>query len=392
MAKTVNPHKSLGVVLKTVERCNIDCTYCYMFNMGDESYKKHPPYISLETIHEVACFLKQGIADMELNSLTIEFHGGEPLMQKKHDFNESCNIFKDELGSLTNLDFIMQTNAMLVDQDWIDLFCKHQVGIGVSIDGPKEYHDKERIDHRRRGTYDRVVEKIRLLQDNTGIRQLGGVGILCVINPAYCPKRIYRHFVDDLQMKSMDFLLPYNTYEHPLSYTPLQYGEFLCQLFHEWVKDNNPDIDIRIFNSTLGIFMGDTTQIYGIGPMKENDIPLISIATSGELSPTDEFRTSDPSLIYSDSTVRNISLVDYLKKPIFNKINEAQKKLPIKCQNCCWKEVCAGGAIINRFSQENCFNNPSLYCEGLQEFYSEVAAYLIKKGVSLERLNSRLRL
>lgn len=69
----------LEVVLKIVERCNIDCTYCYFFNGQDESFKKHPKSISKNTVNQVSVFLKAAIDDLHIDEIMIIFHGGEPM-------------------------------------------------------------------------------------------------------------------------------------------------------------------------------------------------------------------------------------------------------------------------------------------------------------------------
>src|SRR5438105_10663432 len=81
---------TLEVILKTVERCNIACRYCYFFFGGDTSYERHPPCITRATVNEVAGFLKAGAVDLGIDKLQIDFHGGEPLMQKLCDFDWMC--------------------------------------------------------------------------------------------------------------------------------------------------------------------------------------------------------------------------------------------------------------------------------------------------------------
>lgn len=385
------PKRHLGVVLKTVERCNIDCTYCYMFNMGDETYLKRPIYISEDTIKSVAAFLKAGCAEEKIDHLVLEYHGGEPLMQGKDEFDAMCDYFQTELQETVEVEMVMQTNGMLLDDDWLNLARKYHLGFGMSLDGPKEYHDQFRIDKRGKGTYDKVVEKLKYTQNSPIMKGFPHkVGVLAVLNPKFDARKIYRHFVDDLNLVYFDFLGPFNTYEHEIDFTPEEYGNFLCDLFDEWVKDNNPKIQIRYFRSVLNNFFGKNSLIYGVGPVNPLDLPLISIATNGELTPTDELRAIGNNFIYTQSNVYNTTLSDFLKKDIFMKIKDAQYNLPEKCQQCCWQKVCGGGAIINRFKVENNFNNPSRYCDGLQMFYRRIAYYLTENGYTLEDLAKRL--
>ena len=112
----------LQVIIKTVERCNINCTYCYVFNMQDDSYLRHPIYITHQTIGKVVTFLKKGCIDLELKHITFIFLGGEPLMQKKKDFVSMCFHIKSNLSSLVKICFSIQTNGMLIDEEWINIF------------------------------------------------------------------------------------------------------------------------------------------------------------------------------------------------------------------------------------------------------------------------------
>ncbi|WP_333023442.1 radical SAM protein [Wolbachia endosymbiont of Pentidionis agamae] len=127
---------TLQIVLKLVERCNINCTYCYVFNGENDDWKYHSPYMKSDIVNQVIKFLMQGSNELNITHISIIFYGGEPLMYKKKAFDELCINLKDALFSC-KLDFSVQTNAMLVNDEWIQLFQKHKVGVGVSLDGPK---------------------------------------------------------------------------------------------------------------------------------------------------------------------------------------------------------------------------------------------------------------
>jgi uncharacterized protein len=139
---------SLNIVLKTVERCNLNCSYCYFFNGLDQTYLKRPKFIKKETIDYLAKFLKEGSDSLEIKKIDIILHGGEPLMQPKEDFIYLIEKLKSALSDL-DLSFVVQTNGTLITKKWIELLNKYKVGVGVSIDGPPEYHDKYRIDRNK---------------------------------------------------------------------------------------------------------------------------------------------------------------------------------------------------------------------------------------------------
>jgi len=101
--------------------------------------------------------------DLNIKKLSIIFHGGEPMMQPMEDF-----IYLTEkllqIVPRENLELSIQTNATLVTSKWIDLFNKYKIQVGVSIDGPKEYHDKYRVDHYGNSSHEREERGIKLLQ------------------------------------------------------------------------------------------------------------------------------------------------------------------------------------------------------------------------------------
>lgn len=380
---------SLGVVLKTVEVCNLNCSYCYFFNGIDNSYTKHPLYIGRSTIEAVALFLRQGIEELKLDRITIGLHGGEPLLQKKADFDWMCSQFVETLSSSVKIRFTLQTNGIPLDTDWIELIEKYKIGIGVSIDGPKAYHDKYRVDHRGKGSYDRVVEKIRFFNQEADRRNIGRLGALSVVNPAFSGRETYRHFVDEIGLTSFNFLLPDNNHHIPPEFPPEQYGKFMCDVLEEWTKDDNPEISVTFISSSLGIFLGESSWIYGVGPSDGSGLPLITIASNGDLSPVDELRSTDPNMMHIGN-VSSTSLQDFLSVPIFQEIAQAQQKLPEACQLCCWESICGSGGMVHRFSQEKRFNNPSIYCEGLKLFYTYLVAYMIKNNFPLQKIKQVL--
>ncbi|MFJ2994237.1 radical SAM protein [Pandoraea sp. NPDC087047] len=141
------------VILKISERCNIDCKYCYFFNKENQDYLSNPPYMSSETARAFVQFL-QSAPNFRGTTFQIDLHGGEPLMMKRERFEEIVTILKTGLRDAGAVQFTVQTNALLVDEAWLDLLSRLGVYVGVSIDGPKIYHDENRVDKTGAGTHD----------------------------------------------------------------------------------------------------------------------------------------------------------------------------------------------------------------------------------------------
>jgi uncharacterized protein len=378
--------RSLDVVLKTAERCNLNCSYCYFFNGLDQTYLKRPKFIKKDTIDHLANFLNCGVENLDIKSIHVVLHGGEPLMQPKDDFIYLIETLKRSLDKI-ELSFSIQTNATLVTNKWVDLLNQYNVGVGVSIDGPQEYHDKYRIDHNGNGSHDQVVRGIHLLQD----RLFSNLGCLTVINPDFEGRKIYRHLVD-LGFKKLDFLLPDNNHANLPLHDIKKYTKFLVDVFDEWMKDDDADISIRKFKSIILQLLGQAPLIYGFGrsTAKEN-IPILAIRSDGDISPTDELMSTDPeSVTFTGKNVSNTTLKDILKHKVFDEIKQAHHTIPDKCSKCCWYNACGSGNLVSRYSKENRFNNHSVYCDSLQEIFAHASSYLINSGLNQQIITNNL--
>lgn len=244
----------------------------------------------------------------------------------------------------------------------------------------------DRVDHKGKGSYNKVEKAIKLLK-----KMNYDFGILSVINPTFNPKIIYDHFVRNLEIKGFDFLWPDYTHDRPPPYPAQQYGKFMVEILEEWRKDDDPNIQIRFLNSYINLFLGKSSLIYGQGAGGIDDTHLLVIRSDGDISVTDELMSTDPLTVTSiNKNVFNTTLEDFLSIPIFSELNEAFINIPFPCQSCCWEKVCAGGSIVNRFSQTGRFNNPSIYCSGLKILFSEIFKYLIESGIPLTQIQNRL--
>jgi uncharacterized protein len=254
--------RHVQVILKTVERCNIACKYCYFFFGEGAIFERHPPYISRESLAKVMDFLEEGVSTCNLETLCIGLHGGEPLMQKKADFDWMCSQFSLRLGALTNLDLVLQTNGMLIDDEWIELFEKHRIRVGVSLDGPPTHNDVNRVDHFGRGTHEKALAGLMRIKRAADQGRLRPPSLLCVIDPAIEAAGLFDYFYKELGLLNFDFLLP----ELPTPESSASaYGEYLCTLFDAWVSTGNPDINLRIFRSLIDKFSGFSSFIFPHG-------------------------------------------------------------------------------------------------------------------------------
>ncbi len=384
--------KNLIAIIKNSEICNLGCKYCYFFNGLYQPPKSHPAIIQPATIESIASFLYEAIASLQLQHILLCFHGGEPLLQDKKSFDSMCTYFKKILASSIDLDISIQTNGTIIDAGWIDLFSKHNVSVGVSLDGPKEYHDISRVDHRGKGSYDRISKGIALLQAAVEQKRIREIGVLCVIDPSRNAKIIYRHFVDDLKIKRMDFILPDFHWDNPEKFDDFaskKYGDFLIQIFEEWVGDENSQITVRILQAMIRNLGGKPTSLLGLGPNPKTT-EVITIASNGDLSPEESLSQVNPERFMNIANVANTDLKTFLNHPVLKEAYEEISHLPKICKKCCWEKVCMGGSDHSRYSLKKGFSNQSVMCAALKKTYGHISSYLIKNGYSIQKIKEVL--
>src|SRR5688500_1183681 len=126
--------KRLLVNLKIVERCNLNCTYCYFFNGEDQSYQSHPKHLSREKVVEKVRYIELGCEDLNITELNMIFDGGEPLIYSRANFDWMCTLFSETFPSTVSIHYILQSNGTLIDDKWAKLLLKHNDDVGISID------------------------------------------------------------------------------------------------------------------------------------------------------------------------------------------------------------------------------------------------------------------
>jgi len=173
MKRTIVELDTLQVIIKTAERCNLACQYCYYFFMGDKSFEGRKPIMPQDVYRKIPGFLENAVRSLQIKHVNVAFHGGEPTLQKLKDFDSFCELLHVTLSPLTRLSLTIQTNGLHLPKPWTECLARHNVKLGLSIDGPAEYHDKFRTDNKGRGSYQRIETNVRsLLEDEESAKKL----------------------------------------------------------------------------------------------------------------------------------------------------------------------------------------------------------------------------
>ncbi|MEQ3528152.1 radical SAM protein [Pseudoalteromonas sp. XMcav11-Q] len=372
----------LQVILKVSERCNLACTYCYYFFGGDDSYKDRPALISGKTVDDLIDFLLRSLKEIKISVIEIALHGGEPLMLPLKKFSDLCEKLSKGLSEHTQLKLSVQTNVTLVTEEWITLFEKYQVRPGLSIDGPKSFNDKFRIDHNGKGSYDKIKAGTELITKAASEGRLTQPGVISVLNGTFDYKKITEHLVEDLNIKNLSFLFPDISHDDPFpnNTTINDYKKAVIDIFNLWRETNN--FSTRQIEDKFRIFQkreGGDNRPYDRKEIINNQIICIqsdgTITIDDSFIPTSEWRKMAPT-----SNVKETTLRSFLEHEIFKEIDKIYKETPEGCKDCVWEKLCRGGDLENRYSKNNGFNNPSVFCEAISALYFEITQHLVSNG------------
>lgn len=381
--------QNLNIVFKISERCNLKCDYCYFFFGGDETWKLHPPLVPQKVVEDLGAFAASAAQDQQLDVIQLIFHGGEPLLMSKPRFAEMCETLRGhEKGFRFN--FGLQTNGVLVDDGWIDLFERYQVSAGVSLDGPAAVNDLHRLDLKGRSSYDRTVAGLRLMQKAGAQGRIPDPGLLSVINPFGDGAQVYRHFAHDLGVSRMSFLTPDYTWDSVVGKPVIQGVErFLLASLRAWLADKNPKIRVRVFSELLAAMI-DPLAMEAVQTYRDDYRNIISVSSNGDLGPEDTVRTLDPRFASMGLNVAKNSLRELIESEAWREQADAAATKPEGCKDCGWWKICKAGRPINRYSKALGFSNHSIYCSGLKEMYAEIGAFLVRNGTPLSEIAFRL--
>jgi len=140
--------------------CNLDCNYCYYLDKA-EIYGGKEPRMSVEMLETA---IKEYIEANEVPEVTFNWHGGEPLVLGL-DFYRKAIEFERKYAGEKTVHNTIQTNGTLINAEWAQFFAQNNFLVGISIDGPKDIHDRYRKDKGGQPTFDRVINGLKALQD-----------------------------------------------------------------------------------------------------------------------------------------------------------------------------------------------------------------------------------
>jgi Arylsulfatase regulator (Fe-S oxidoreductase) len=347
-----------------------------MYNLADKSYMRQPALMSPDVVSATFLKIRAHALKHKVSSVHFVFHGGEPMLAGPEFFQSFVTTCRNIMAPDVVPTFGMQTNGTLLTKEWLELFLSLGIKFGISIDGTAEAHNTNRVDHQGRGSYDRVAAAIQLVGSDERFSELSG-SALTVIELTSNPLEVYRH-LKSLGLKSIDFLLPNGTYDAPppgiTSVTKpgdarvTSYADWLIPIFDEWFE-NEEAIEIRLFQNIIALIFGSQHSKSDLGGRVNR---YLVIETDGGIEPVDSLKACGEDFTKVGLNVLANEIDDAYEIPLFKQYLSGAQALCQTCQKCPIVDVCGGGYIPHRFSSDNLFDNPSIYCADLMKLINHI--------------------
>lgn len=380
---TISPFsKPLYVLAKPVgASCNLRCKYCYYLEKA-HLYRNAPARVMSDELLER--FVQEYIQAQTMSQVLFTWHGGEPLMRPLSFYRKAVAL-QEKYAFGRQIDNTIQTNGTLLTDEWCEFFKEHNWLVGISIDGPQEFHDEYRRTASDKPSWQKVMRGIRLLRKH-GV-EWNAMAVVNDFNAGY-PLEFY-HFFKEMGAKYIQFapvvermaahsdgrhLATLVDQECPVadfSVSPAQWGDFLCAIFDEWVRHDVGQTYVEIFDCTLANWVGERP---GICVYAKECGHAGVMEFNGDVYSCDHFVFPE----YKLGNIRDKTLVEMLygeQQRQFSCLKHAT--LPKQCKECEWEFACHGECPKNRFVNDR-YGNPGLnyLCSGYRHFYEHVASYM----------------
>lgn len=366
-------------IFKAVSRCNLACRYCYMYFRGDESWRERSVFATPDVVDAFALRLKNYQQRHDLPRIHVSFHGGEPLMLGVPRFRDYAQRLIDVVGP--SLTLSVQTNGLLLDDEWIETLAECDVSIGISIDGPAAVNDRHRVDHSGRSSFAQTRAAIERVRAAAEQKRVKSGGLITVIDPDQDPREFYTFMTRELGATIFNVLLPdanHDNYDQYVPHPVSKFGDFLTGLFDAWWRDDPVKITIPFFLSLVRKLVHDQSHSESIGAFAA---PSIVVETDGSIQAHDVLRMNTPAHTYAANV-----LTDEIDAIFGDSVYESVTRSPEPehiagiCSRCPVFHICQGGFVAHRWSRANGYANPSVYCEALFDVIDRVYFSLLDEN------------
>ena len=362
--------------------CNLACDYCYYLEKA-KLYQESPRHVMSDELLEK--FIEEYINSQTMQEVLFTWHGGETLMRPL-SFYRKAQALQKRYARRRQIVNCIQTNGTLLTDEWCRFFHDNQWLVGISIDGPQEFHDEYRRNKQGRPSFVKVMQGINLLKKHNV--EWNAMAVVNDYNADY-PLEFY-HFFKELDCHYIQFapiverIAPHADGRHlaavdeeskeglaDFSITPRQWGNFLCSIFDEWVRQDVGNYYIQLFDSTLANWVGEQP---GICTLAKTCGHAGVMEFNGDVYSCDHFVFPQ----YKLGNIYSNTLAEMMYGERQQKFGQAKyTALPAQCKKCPYLFACNGECPKNRFCK-TADGEPGLnyLCQGYYRFFGHAAPYM----------------
>jgi uncharacterized protein len=326
--------------------CNLDCEYCFF--LSKEALYPGDRFRMADELLDT--YVRQLLEAQRVPEVTLAWQGGEPTLMGVDFFRRAVALAERYRRPDQVVHHTIQTNATLLTDEWCELLKSHDFLVGVSIDGPRELHDRYRVDKRGGPTFGKVMAGLDLLQRH-GVEW----NVLATVNAANQdhPLDVYRFFRDDLGARFIQ-LIPIVERDNDTGFqegdtvtdrsvAPEAWGRFLTTVFDEWVRRDVGQVFVSHFDAALASWLGVRPAMCVFG---ETCGDAVALEHNGDLYSCDHF--VEPAHLVGN--IGRTHLVELMASPRQRAFGEAKRDtLPRQCRECDVRFACHGECPKNRF-------------------------------------------
>lgn len=364
------PYPFRQFIVKMHGRCNLACTYCYLYEGPDSTWRTRPRAASAEVLDATATRIAEHAGTHRLTALSLVLHGGEPLLAGAGTLAAFTGLVRDRVPAGCAVRAVIQTNATLLTPEHLTVLAGGGIRVGVSLDGGLAAHNTRRVDHAGRPSWPAAVRGVRLLAERF---PQSYAGILTVVDPTLDPVETYESLLA-LRPPALDLLLPHGNWSAPPPHLAgTRYGEWLCAVFDRWWAAERRETRVRLFEECVALLLGlpAATESLGLAPFD-----AVVVETDGSIEQVDSLKSAYDGAARTGLDVFRHALDDALRHPAAAARQTGAEALGEQCLACPLMTVCGGGHYAHRYRGGHGFRNPSVYCADLKHFIPHVARRL----------------
>lgn len=356
--------------------CNLACTYCFYLRKAEMFAPDDSLRMSDEVLDELT---RQYIASQAGRDVVFAWQGGEPTLMGIPFYERALEMQRRYAPPGMHVFNALQTNGILLDDEWCRFLKRNGFLVGLSLDGPHDLHDANRIDHGGHGTFERVTRALRLLQAH-GVEH----NVLCLVNRvnAAHPREVYGFLknagVRFIQLIPGTEILAGGSMAD-WSVTPDLWGGFLCGVFDEWVRTDVGRVFVQAFDEALAAWTGARPGICSQAPVCGD---CLVVEHNGDVYSCDHF--VDPAHYLGNVMTTLLSTMA---------VSEAQLRfgcdkrdcLPQQCRDCASLFACGGGCPRERYAANaEITGGLSALCTGWKRFYTHISPAMTRMAALLD--------